>query len=174
MTLPVSRDEAKAQLRVDGNDQDTEIDDLIRDAAAWVEDYTGQILEARDVVEHFTGFRPISLRAWPIDPAAVATVEYVAGAGPALAVGSRLDATRRPARVSPALGSFWPFIDSRQSFTVSVRAGYEDPDDVPRGMCRAMLVMIAAFDADREGGETFAKAEAAAKRLCRRYKRYSL
>lgn len=174
MALPITLDEAKAQLRVDGNDQDSEIEDLIRDAAAWVEDYTGQILEPRDVIEHFSGFRPVTLRAWPIDPAATATVEYVVEDEPATLVGAKLDASKRPARISPTVGAFWPFVDPRQTFTVAIRGGYENPDDVPRGICRAMLVMIAAFDADREGGETFVKAEKAAKSLCRRYKRYSL
>jgi uncharacterized phiE125 gp8 family phage protein len=172
MTLPVSLDEAKAQLRVDGNEQDNEINALIRDAAAWVEDYTGQILEAREVVEHFRGFQPVALRAWPIDVAATATLSYVTGSGASTSAACRLDASSRPARVSPATGSFWPFIDGAQQFSITVRAGYESPNDVPHSLCRAILVMIAAFDADREGGDTFAKAAEAAKSLCRRYKQY--
>jgi uncharacterized phiE125 gp8 family phage protein len=174
MTLPVTLDEAKAQLRVDGNDQDAEIQGFIADAAAWVEDYTGQILEARDVTEHFRGFRPVTLRAWPIAADAAVELAYSVNGEPGAPLTALLDASRRPARVLPATGCFWPFINSAQQFTITVRAGYESPDDVPRGLCRAMLVLISAFDADREGGDTFAKAEMAAKRLCRRHKAYSL
>ena len=54
--------------------------------------------------------------------------------------------------------------------TVTVRAGYESPDDVPRDLRRAMLVLIGAYDADREGGDILAKAEASARRLCDRHR----
>ena len=176
MALPVTREEAKRQLKseLDEADQDDEIEAFIRDAAAWVEDYTGLILEAREVVEHFAGFEPVKLRAWPVDPTATVTVEYSTPGAPNQTVAARLVANSRPARVLPATGHFWPFIDASQNFRVTVRAGYENPDDVPRDICRAMLVLIAAFDADREGGPIFAKAEAAAKNLCRRYKRHTL
>lgn len=177
MALPVALEEAKRQLKVedDETDQHDEIEDFIRDAAAWVEDYTGHILEARDVTEHFSGFRPVSLRAWPIAPNAVPAVKYVGPDGQDVTVDSvRLQVDTRPARIGPSVGSFWPFIDSRQLFSVTVRAGYEHPDDVPRRLRRAMLVLIAAYDADREGGKIFAEAEATAKRLCSRFRRRTL
>lgn len=175
MVLPVKIEDARAQLRVDGLDQDREINDFIRDAAAWVEDYTGHVLEARDVTEHFSGFRPVLLRAWPVAPDAVPVVSYFGSNGlPVDVTGVRLSVSQRTARVSSSLGPFWPFIDSQQAFTVTVRAGYENPDDVPRSLCRAMLVLIGAYDADREGGDTLAKAENAARTLCRRFKRHTL
>lgn len=176
MTLPISLDQAKAQLRVDGDDQDDEIEDLIRDAAAWVEDYTGLILEARDVTEHFRApGRSIQLRAWPVATSAIVTAQYPATASDdALNADVRLVADTRPARVLPAAGATWPSRDPWRTLAVTVRAGFEDANEVPRALCRAMLLMISAFDADREGGEIFANAEAAAKNLCRRYKRYSL
>ncbi|WP_159981912.1 MULTISPECIES: head-tail connector protein [unclassified Novosphingobium] len=176
MALPVTLEEAKRQLKVedDETDQNDEIEDFIRDAAAWVEDYTGHILEAREVVEHFNGFSPVSIRAWPIADTSIPVVTYTPAGGVPATQNARTDLTERPAKVAPVVGAFWPFIDSRQAFTVTIRAGYEDPNEVPRGLCRAMLVMIAAYDADREGGKIFADAEAAAKRLCRRFKRHTL
>lgn len=176
MALPVTLEEAKRQLKVeeDETDQDAEIQDFIQDAADWVERHTGHILEARDVQEYFDGFRPATLRAWPIAATSAPAVDYIPADGVPASEPARLDLTSRPARVLPVAGAFWPFRDSRQAYTVTIRAGYEDPDDVPRGLCRAMLVLIGAYDADREGGDTLAKAETAARRLCQRYKRHTL
>ncbi len=101
-------------------------------------------------------------------------VNYTPGDGVPATIDAQLDLTTRPARVLPVGFAFWPFIDSAQAFTVTVRAGYEDADEVPRGLCRAMLVLIGAYDADREGGDVLAKAEEAARRLCQRYKRHTL
>jgi uncharacterized phiE125 gp8 family phage protein len=176
MSLPVTLDEAKAQLRADGDEQDAEILDFIRDAADWVEGFTGHILEAREVTEQFRGFGPVALRAWPIAPAAVPAGAYLNDAGaPVALVGAQLDLSRRPARVLPPAGTlFWPFCRADQLFTITIRAGYETPADVPRQLCRAMLVLISAYDADREGGSTFADAEKTAQRLCHRFKRHAL
>lgn len=173
MALPVTLDEAKAQLRVDGDDQDDEIVGFIADAADWVEGHTGLILQAREVTEQVKGAR--TLRAWPISAQAVPVVSYIGkDGGPIVVDGARLDISTRPARVLPAAGTVWPFRSADQLCTVTVRAGYEDPDAVPRVVRRAMLVLIGGYDADREGGKVFAEAETAAARLCGRLKRHTL
>ena len=167
--LPVTLEEAKAQLQLGAGDnsRDTEVEGFVEDAAGWVEKFTGHILEARDVTEPFRGYRPVQLRAWPIEDRAVPGVAYIDSSGAAIAIPvARLDLSQRPARVSPGTGRFWPFVDSEQRFSVTIRAGYEDPEDVPRNMRRAMLVLISAYDADREGGDLFVKAEATARKLC--------
>lgn len=174
MTLPVSLEQAKAQLRILGDDgRDDEILGFIRDAAAWVENYTGQMLEARDVEEPFRApARAVSLSAWPIYADAVLAVSFAGSSGIESVAGLSLDASRRPARILASKG--WPTYDPELVFTAKVRAGYEDPADVPRNMCRAILILIAAYDDDREGGDTLAKAEATATRLCRSFKRHLL
>jgi len=174
MTLPISLEQARAQLKAETDEQDDEIRDFISDAAGWVERYTGHILEARTVEETFCGFRPVSIRAWPLLPATVPTITYTGPDGATVTENARLDVAARPGRVMPAVGAFWPFRDSGQRFTVSVRAGYEDPADVPGNLRRAMLVLIGAYDADREGGKILADAEASARRLCQRFKRHTL
>lgn len=169
MTLPVTIPDAKDQLQLasDADDRDAEIDGFIRDAAAFVESVTGHILEARNVTEQFRGYGVVQLAAWPIAPTAVPGVAYTDAAGaPVAVVGTRLDVSRRPARVLPPSGTFYTFRDARQLFTVTIRAGYEDPALVPRDLRRAILVLISGYDADREGGDVFAKAEASARRLC--------
>ena len=66
----------------------------------------------------------------------------------------------------PAIGSRWPSVAAGTPVTVTYRAGYENGDEVPRNIRRAMLLLIGAYDEDHEGGDIFTKAEAAARRLC--------
>ena len=169
MPIPVSLDDAKRQLRMelDEVERDDEINSFIADAAAWIEEYTGHILVARDVTEAFRGFRPVTMRAWPIAAAAVPGLAYIDGSGNAASLtGIRLDISRDRARILPSDGVFFPFSRMDQPFTVTIRAGYEDGDTVPGNIRRAMLVLIAAYDDDREGGDAFRKAEATARKLC--------
>lgn len=170
--LPVTLDDAKDQLQLGGTSNlDVEIAGFIQDAAGWVERFTGHILEAREVTEQFRGLRAIKLRAWPITPVAIPGVAYIDSSGTAVAItAATLDVSQRPARVLPSGGMFWPFVDTEQLFSVTIRAGYEDPADVPRNLRRAMLVLISAYDADREGGDLFAKADASARKLCDQYR----
>jgi len=170
MATPVSILDARRQLRLTDDDasMDGHITGWIADAAAWVEQYTGHILEARDVTEQFSGFGAVRLRAWPVAPTAVPGVAYVTADGsPVAIIGARLDVSSRPARVLPPGGPFYPFRHAEQLFTVTVRAGYGPHDRVPGNVRRAMLVLIAAYDQDREGGDMFQAAEASAKSLCR-------
>ncbi|HEX8555773.1 MAG TPA: phage head-tail connector protein [Sphingomonas sp.] len=175
MAIPVTLEDAKAQLRVeiDDTERDGEITRFIEDAAGWVERYTGHILIARDVTEQFRGFGGVKLRAWPVKPTAVPAVAYLDTGVPASIIGARLDVTRRPARVLPP-GHFYPFRDAQQLFTVTIRAGYEDGDVIPTNLRRAMLVLISGYDADREGGDAFQLAEATARKLCADYRARAL
>lgn len=169
MAIPVTIEDARRQIKLaeDDDSQDADLLQSIADAAAWIEDYTGHILDARDVTETFRGFGAVGLRAWPVKPDAVPGVAYVDAAGaPVAIVGARLDVSSRPVRVLPPAGPFYSFRDAQQVFTVTIRAGYEDDDAVPGNFRRAMLILISAYDSDREGGEVFQKAEAAARRLC--------
>ena len=175
MAIAVSLDDAKRQLRQGGEELDAEreaeIQGFIADAAAWVERYTGHILVAHDVTEQFRGYGTVQLKAWPIARTSAPGVAYTDALGsPVAIVGARVDVSSRPARVLPPGGRFYPFLDRRQLFTVTIRAGYEPADPVPGDIRRAMLVLIAAFDDDREGGEVFAKAEATARGLCRDFR----
>ncbi len=170
MAIPVTLEDAKRQLRMVLADttRDDEIRGFISDAAAWVESYTGHLFVAGDVTETFRGCGPATLRAWPIKGDAVAVV---AGAinGVVATATTQLDISRGRARVSPGVGG-WPFLPSGAAFTVTVRAGYEDGEQVPGKLRRAMLILIAAYDADREGGDLLAKAEDSARRQCSSYR----
>lgn len=168
MAIPVSLADARRQLRmeVDDDSRDDELSDFIADAAAWVENYTGHVLVEREVTETFDGFGPLKLRAWPIAPGASLALSYLDRSGLAPVTGARLLVHSRPARVVPALGSGWPAVSARTTVTATFTAGYGEGEEVPRNLRRAMLLLISAYDEDREGGDIFAKAEAAARRLC--------
>lgn len=176
MAIPVSLSDARRQLRMEPDDdsRDDELNDFIADAAAWVEAYTGHVLAARDVTETFEGFGALRLKAWPIKPGTSVTLSYTDPAGATPVAGARLLVHSRPARALPALSSYWPVVPARTVVTATFRAEYEAADEVPRNLRRAMLILIGAYDEDREGGDLFAKAEAAARRLCRSLKAYNL
>lgn len=176
MAIPVSLMDAKRQLRIGFEDesQDDEIPGFIADAAAWVERYTGHILTARDVKEEFGSFGRLRLRAWPVKPGAPLTVSYVDANGMTTVPGARVFAANRSVVVEPALGSRWPSLPRGGRVIVKVRAGYEEGDPVPGNLRRAMLVLIGAYDADREGGEILQNAEASARSLCRDFRARNL
>lgn len=169
MAIPVTIADARRQVKLEADDdsRDAELNGFIADAAAWVESYTGLILVARDV-DNVARVPPnfLELKGWPIkaDATVTATVDGMP------LTGARLDVSRRPARLLPAIGTTWPMSRTDQILMITVRAGYEPGDVVPGNIRRAMLVLIGAYDADYEGGGIFAKAEAAAKSLCRYFR----
>ncbi len=171
MSEPISIEEARDQLRLDGGDRDADLARYVRDAREWVERYTGHLLIRQTVTEQFAGTGPALLRAWPVAADAPFSASYADTSGNAVAMtGARLDVSRRPARIVPVARA-WPFQRTDQPYAVTVEAGYADADTVPGNMRRAMLVLIGAYEADREGGTLFAAAEASARSLCRSYRR---
>lgn len=170
MAIPVTIEDARRQVRLDEDDNSLDFDltKFIADAASWLEKYTGHRLVAADVEERFTTFDRIELRAWPIRADAAATLSYDVVGTPVTIAGVRLTAGQRPAQVFPAHGTRFPCAPA--DITVTVRAGYEAEDAVPGNFRRAMLILISAYESDREGGDIFAKAEASARRLCRDYR----
>ncbi|WP_426254502.1 head-tail connector protein [Sphingomonas sp. DC2300-3] len=166
MAIPVTLEDARRQVKLEADDvsRDDDLIGWIADAAAWVEDYTGRLLSTEEVTEQVrVPGRAIELRAWPIAAGAALTVT---GPGGTPVAGARLDTSRRPARIYPPVGTVWPLSCTDESLTVTITAGYPDVASVPGNIRRAMLLLIGAYDADREGGEIFAKAEEAARRLC--------
>lgn len=168
MSIPVTLDDAKRQLRIELDDasQDDELLGFIADAAAWIEDYTGHLLTQRDVTAQFDRFDALSFREWPIAADAVPIVTYEGASGPVPVTGIKMNISRRPARVVTLSGGRWPALPPGSAITVTVQAGYADDNPVPEVFRRAMLMLIAAYDADREGGDAFCKAEATARRIC--------
>lgn len=172
MPIPVTIEDARRQLRLEETDEsrDAELQSFIDDAADRVERLTGLRFVAGEVEQQFRGASFATLSAWPIKDTAVPTISYVDDDGQRVTIEGRLDVTSRPARVTPAPGTAWPFVSRDQRFKVTIRAGYEPTDTVPAMLKRAMLILISAFEEDREGGDLFTKAEASAIRLCDQYR----
>ena len=169
MASPVTLEDARRQVRLEPDDtsMDVELAGFISDAAAWVERYTGHILIARDVTEAvFADAGLVAVRAWPVQPLATPVVT----ANDIPIDGCRLDLSGRPARIRPATGAVWPTSSVGYPLQITIRAGYEDEDPVPGNFRRAMLLLIGAYDADREGGEIFMAAEKSARSLCSDYR----
>jgi uncharacterized phiE125 gp8 family phage protein len=173
MTLPVDLVDAKRQLRLEPEDtsQDAEIGGFVADAASWVENYTGHILEPRDVSEQFAGFGRMRLKAWPIAPDAVVTLAYDGPGVVTTITGARLSVASRPAVVLPPVSLAWPRLLTGTVVTVSVRAGYSSPALVPGNLRRAMLLLISGYD---QGGADLVAAETTARTLCSDFRMRSL
>lgn len=157
----------RRQLRMEPEDtsRDDELNDWVADAVAWVERETGHILEERDVTEQFRGWGPVALKAWPIKASAVPAIAYIDANDEPVSTIGRIDLSGRPARVLPAFQNI-VLTDPDFLFSVTIRAGYENEDDIPANFKRAMLILITAYDQDREGGDLFQKSEMTARKQC--------
>ena len=166
MAEPVTRVQAKADLKVEFADDDTLIDDLIVDAREFVERETGLVLVPRAITETAAGLgRWIDLSSWPVS--AVTAIRYPLGGvmttlGPgAWAVGLK----RRPVRILPGLWN-WGVGGAAYSpcaalpVEIDLQAGYATPADVPRNATRAMRLVIAHWYANRSAVESGARAAA--------------
>ena len=98
--------EAKAHLRVTSSSEDAVIQGYLDAAHQHVEDYTGLVLEPREVVEIVDARG--RLRSWPVQSVVSATYRDAGGIEQAYAEGAYgLASLRRPARFS-LIGTAWP------------------------------------------------------------------
>ena len=154
---PVSLDEAKTHLRVDGTAEDTYIEALIQAARAWVENYTARQLVQATYEWTFDRFpdRPEKPVRFPRSPVAtVDQVEYADHGGTTQTYSSyQLDLNVAPAIMLPVVDGTWPGVqaDNPTGVTVTFTAGYE-PDDtqsptdpagnVPQSLKHAILLLV--------------------------------
>lgn len=151
---PLTLEQAKQQLEVVADDDDDLIERLLSAAVDLVERHTGLILSRRSVVEHAdTLGGEIRLRAWPI--ASIDAVAYRDRANEA----QLLDPTlyrlsgARPGYVAALGRGAWPHCTvGRGSVTVTLTAGYAEPNDVPATILQALSLIVAEFYANREAG----------------------
>ncbi len=159
--LPVSRDDSKAQLRVDGNDDDALIDRLIATATGMLDGYAGQLGRAlltqtwRLDLDTFPDRCAIELPLPPLQQ--VLSVTYVDPTGATQTLSDQAFrvtgvGSYSRARISPALGTQWP-VTARVPDAVSItfRAGFGNaPTDVPAPICSAILAVVASLYSIRE------------------------
>ena len=153
---PVSRDEAKAHLRVDLSDDDTLIDSLITAARVHVEQHLRRALVTQTwdlVLDCFPAGREIRLPLPPL--ASVTSISYTddgGGAGSVDAGEYVVDTDREPGRLVLKSGGTWPAVTLREVAGVRVRyvAGYGNAAAVPGPIKQAILLLVGTLYENRE------------------------
>lgn len=188
---PVTLDQAKLHLNVEGNDYDVLIQAFIEAATDYAESFQGRTLIDQtwdlymdawpDAV--LVGSRSVSEIRIPKPPLIeVVGVFYLDSAGDEQTVNASLytvDTAGEPGRVVLKSGS-WPTLpELANSVRVRFRAGYLDQTvspavaSVPKATFAAILIIVADLYANRESvvvGQTVARVPFAADSLLRRYK----
>jgi uncharacterized phiE125 gp8 family phage protein len=153
---PIALAEAKAHLRVEHADEDAVIEGLIGAAREFVEERSGRQLVTATwditLCSFPRGRRPIKLPKWPT--LSVATISYLDTNGDAQtwdAANYRVDTSREPALVAPAMGVSYPVpaVDSA-AVTIHAVAGYGAAAAVPQAAKQAILLLVAHWYENRE------------------------
>jgi len=152
-TEPITLDEAKAHLRVVGDDEDALITALIAAARQGAEHITGRALMPQVwelVLDEFEC--TINLPKPPL--VAVASVKYVDTNGVLQALDEsayQVDADSVPARVMPAYGASWPSTRCQpNAVRIQFQCGYADAAAVPQEIKTWMLLRISALYENRD------------------------
>lgn len=151
---PVSVADAKAHLRVDGDEDNLYIASLISAAREWVEAYTDRTLIHTQWTMRMEEFpesdEEIELPRPPVATAAgvdAVSVTYTTTAGEPATLSSQtytVDRHSTPGEIYPVYGQFWPaHRDDENSITVTWWAGYgEDGTSVPAAIRHAILLLV--------------------------------
>lgn len=153
----ISRDDAKAQLRVGHDDEDDLIDDLIAEVSAHLEGRVGILGRALvSTTYRLEVWRPYcdQIRINMPDVQSISGINYLVSGTPTAWSSSeyRLGYHRSSAAfVEPAEGYGWPSADDREdAFQITFVAGYGDATAVPKPIIRAAKLLIGAWYENRE------------------------
>lgn len=156
---PVTLTEVKAQLRIDGTDEDTYLELLISAARDYIEQYTARALLNQTWYAYLDKFpttrEVIYLPKSPLS--SVSSIKYTDNDGVTQTWGSSnyvVDAqTSSPARISLAYNTAWPTSVRPQANAVVIEfvAGYgATAASLPAGIRQAALILIAHWYENRE------------------------
>lgn len=136
---------AKAQLRVTHSGEDALITQYMASAKAWVERYTGLLVEETEITDTFTAFGDyLLLTRGPFVELIEIAYTDVDG-DPATVAGARYQDGRIYA---PTTG--WPSITTYSAITATYDAGYGGYNPVPEELVAAQLLLIGHWYAHRE------------------------
>lgn len=169
---PLSLQEVKTALRIDGSDEDTFLERLISTARRLVEQWTGRALVSTEYRATYQGFPSgTSYFELPRTPVtAIGSIVYTntSAASTTLAADqytvSLGDGMRR-ARIVPAYLSWWPQTRGHiDDVAITFTAGYADADLVPselRDLCWMVVDYCYKRPASREDGNLHIHMESA-------------
>lgn len=145
---PVTVDEVKTHLRVEGTDQDEDIHRQLLAATKLIEDANWIQLITATWELKMDEFPEVIFA--PRGPLQSATIQYVDGAGATQTLSPSaytVDASSQPGRIVPAYGYCWPVTRTQLSaVTVTMVNGFGDsPDDIPATIKQAILVLTAVL-----------------------------
>ena len=171
---PITLAEARAHLRIDGNDEDALIERIIRVARETCERLSGLSFMEQTLRLYLDRFpcadgtdQPTPERAWaglyggdaiielhrpPIQ--SVTSIQYVDADGTTQTLSAsayRTDLVSMPGRISPAHGTAWPETrDVTNAVIVTYVAGAASVDLVPAAAGQAMLLLIGHLYENRQ------------------------
>lgn len=154
-TTPISLATAKLHLKVDFDDDDTLISNLIDTATEWCQSRIGQQFITATRRLYLDGF-PCREIVLPYPPAATVTsITYIDIGGTTQTWTSSLyqtDLATRPARIRPAWSQVWPSTrGDLNSVIVNYTCGYgATAASVPAPIRQAMLLLIGHWYENRE------------------------
>jgi len=158
-TEPVTLDEAKAHLRVDGTAEDALITALIQAAREHVESQTGRALITQTwdgTLDSFPARGAIVLPKPPL--VSVTSVKHIDAAGAEQTMNPSDYSVEKPAgphaqegRILLGYGKSWPSTRCQSNaVTIRFEAGYGAADKVPAALKAAMLLAIGDLYQNRE------------------------
>lgn len=152
---PVTRDQAKANLRRSGIHEDALFDLWIAAARRMVEAHTRRRLVTQEVeLRRARLGGAITLPVAPVRSVTAVTYLDPAGVEQVLAPATyRLVRDRALARLVPATGASWPAtLGEPDSVAVRLEVGFGAAADVPPELKAAVLMLVGHLDQHREGG----------------------
>lgn len=150
---PITLVEAKAQARIDHNDEDGLIQGYIASARDYVEAYTGTLVGSRTVTLVADGFA--DLARLPIAPVgSVTDISYVDPAGAEQTVPATDYSLVGWLETSIVPKGPWPVLRSGERVSVEVVAGYAA---LPPAVRHSLLLLVSSFIAQREDGSAIAR-----------------
>lgn len=167
----ISLTEAKAQLLVTHDDDDTYIRSLIDVVNLMVENFTNRTVEIVEKVEDFDGFStPLVLGFAPLYE--ITSIQYQDSDDVQQTLASyTLDTRPTYAEITPAYGEDWPTTHAKiKSVTVTYQAGYTD---TPEPLKQAGLMLLSSLYEQREDhivGQSIAEVPVGAKSLMTPYR----
>lgn len=160
---PVTVEQARQQCGIEDEIADSLIQQKIRTAREWVEDYTSRIIAQRTLVAHFRTWGPY-LQIFQRPIVSVDAIAFNGTAGDDTYTTAAYAIGPNPFRVYPGPGG-WPSLRTGGGITVAYTAGY-DEGEAPYCMIEAILVLVGGMIVEREGA--YEQSVKAAERLLTR------